>query len=107
MSERIIKMEVKGMILPVTIEIIKKGKWFIAKAVELDFVSQGRTLEEAKKNLFEVIEIQFEEMKKLGTLNDYLEECGYKVDNNEQLYPEFVGLERVEVAIECPQELRP
>jgi len=95
------------MILPVTIEIIKKGKWYIARAIELDFVSQGRTPEEAKKNLFEVINIQFEEMKNLGTLKEYLDECGYKVDNNEQLYPEFVSLERTEVAIECFQELHP
>ena len=90
------------MELPITIEIVKKGKWYIAKAVELDFVSQGRTLEDAKKNLLEIIEIQFEEMKSLGTLNEYLEECGYKMDNNEQAYPEFVGLERTEVAVECP-----
>ncbi len=37
----------------------------------MDFVSQGRTPEEVKKNLFEVIEIQFEEMQKLGTLKSY------------------------------------
>jgi len=30
----------------ITIEVWKKGKWFIAKASELDFVSQGRTFEE-------------------------------------------------------------
>jgi len=94
------------MILPVTIEIIKKGKWYIAKAVELDFISQGRTPEEAKKNLFEVINIQFEEMKHLGTLKEYLEECGYKINNNEQLCPEFISLEKTEVIVECPQELR-
>ena len=30
----------------ITIEVWKKGKWFIAKVSELDFVSQGRTFEE-------------------------------------------------------------
>ena len=94
-----IKMEEKDMILPITIEIIKKEQWYIAKAVELDFVSQGRTLEEAKKNLLEVIEIQFEEMKNLGTLSDYLEECGYKVDNTKREYPALIGLERTEVFV--------
>ena len=93
------------MKLPVTIEIIKKGKWYIARAVELDFVSQGKTLEEAKKNLFEVIEIQFEEMKNLGTLEEYLEECGYKITNSGELFPEFVGLERIKVSVECPSGL--
>jgi len=48
--------------LHITIEIWRKGNWFLAAAPELDFVSQGRTLEEAKKNLLEVIKIQFDEM---------------------------------------------
>ena len=65
------------MKISITIEIFKKGKWYIARTPELDFVSQGYTPEEAKKNLLEVIEIQFEEMKDMGTLKDYLEECGY------------------------------
>ncbi len=87
------------MRLPVTIEIIKKGKWYIARAVELDFISQGKTPEEAKKNLFEVIEIQFEEMQKLGTLKSYLEECGYKIDKGVTYHPEFISLERTGVAL--------
>jgi predicted RNase H-like HicB family nuclease len=32
-------------------------------------LAQGYSLDEARKNLYEVIEIQFEEMKELGTLN--------------------------------------
>ncbi|MDL1971507.1 MAG: type II toxin-antitoxin system HicB family antitoxin [Candidatus Desulfofervidaceae bacterium] len=89
------------MELPITIEIIKKGKWYVAKALELDFVSQGRTAEEAKKNLFEVMEIQFEEMQKMGTLKDYLEECGYMIDKKMEYCPEFVSLERTEIILPC------
>ena len=33
--------------------------------------------EEARRNLLEVIDIQFEEMSALGALEDYLLECGY------------------------------
>jgi len=58
----------------ITIEVWKKGKWFIAKASELDFVSQGKTFEEAKRNLLEVIKIQFREMGEMGTLEEYLSE---------------------------------
>ena len=65
------------MQLKTTIEIWQKGDWFIAKCPELDFVSQGKTVEEAKNNLLEVIQIQLEEMATLGTLDDYLSECGY------------------------------
>ena len=69
------------MKLKMTIEIWEKGTWFIAKSPELDFVSQGRSPEEAKRNLLEVVEIQFEEMKEMGTLDEYLQECGYKLEN--------------------------
>ena len=55
------------MDINITIEVWQKGKWFIAKCPELDFISQGKTREEAKKNLLEVIQIQFEEMSQIGT----------------------------------------
>ncbi|MDM8551301.1 type II toxin-antitoxin system HicB family antitoxin [Desulfobacterales bacterium HSG2] len=60
------------MQLNITIEVWKKEKWFVARCPELDFVSQGKTRDEARNNLLEVIEIQFEEMA------DYLAECGYE-----------------------------
>jgi len=47
--------------LQFTIEVWKKGNWYLAKTPELDFISQGRTSEEAKKNLLEVVRIQFTE----------------------------------------------
>jgi predicted RNase H-like HicB family nuclease len=59
------------MEISITIEVWQKGKWFVSKCPELDFVSQGETREDAKKNLLEVIQIQIEEMKELGTLNDF------------------------------------
>ncbi len=62
------------MKLNITIEVWKKRNWFIAKCPELDFISQGKTHEEAKENLLEVIRIQFVEMAGLGTLDEYLGE---------------------------------
>ncbi|TSA45921.1 type II toxin-antitoxin system HicB family antitoxin [bacterium] len=35
--------------------INKEGKWFVARSVELGVVSQGRTVEEARKNLEEAV----------------------------------------------------
>ena len=54
------------MKLPITIEIIKKTKWYLARIPELDFVSQGRTLEEAKRNVLETLRIQLVEMRTVG-----------------------------------------
>ncbi len=65
--------------LKITIEFWREGKLYIANSPELDILSQGKSQEEAKKNLFEVIEIQFEEMKKLGTLDDFLKDMGFNL----------------------------
>jgi predicted RNase H-like HicB family nuclease len=43
------------MELNITIELRKKGNWYLARAPELDFISQGRTREEAKRNLLDTI----------------------------------------------------
>ena len=83
------------MQIKTTIELWQKGKWVIAKMPELDFVTQGRTVEEAKSNLKEVVRIQFEEMRELGTLEDYLAECGFEIrgDNVEPIN-EMIGFEK-------------
>jgi len=81
--------------LKLTIEIWDRRGWYLARCPELDFVSQGPSPEEAKRNLLEVIGIQFEEMSALGTLQDYLSECGYLRDKG-TLVPqwEMVGFEK-------------
>jgi predicted RNase H-like HicB family nuclease len=71
------------MELNITIELRKKGNWYLARTPELDFISQGRTREEAKRNLLEVARIQFTEMKEMGTLEDYLLECGFETKEND------------------------
>ncbi|MDY6854451.1 MAG: type II toxin-antitoxin system HicB family antitoxin [Thermodesulfobacteriota bacterium] len=88
------------MNLNVTIEIWHKGKWYVAKCPELDFISQGKTREEAKKNLLDVIQIQFEEMRQIGTLDEYLAECGYEKQNN-KIIPktEMIGFEKYSLQV--------
>lgn len=88
------------MQLKITTEIWQKGRWFIAKCPELDFVSQGETAEEAKRNLLEVIQIQLEEMTALGTLDDYLLECGYVREKGSfTSQSEMVGFEKSAVQV--------
>ena len=50
------------MIYKSTAVINKEGKWFVARSVELGVVSQGKTIEEAKKNLQEAVELYLEDM---------------------------------------------
>ena len=88
------------MLLNITIELWQKGAWYIAKSPELDFVSQGKTREEAKKNLIEVINIQFHEMQEMGTLHEYLSECGFEL-KNDTIFPknEMIGFERYSLEV--------
>jgi predicted RNase H-like HicB family nuclease len=58
------------MQLNITIEIWKKEKWFAARCPEPDFVSQGKTRNEAGENLLEVVAIKFEEMSETGILEN-------------------------------------
>ncbi|MDR4507419.1 MAG: hypothetical protein MRJ65_04125 [Candidatus Brocadiaceae bacterium] len=88
------------MKLQLIIEVWKKGQWFLARAPELDLVSQGKTPEEARRNLLEVINIQFEEMKDMGTLEEYLLECGFEIKDDE-LRPqsEMIGFEKSVISL--------
>lgn len=87
--------EVKDMKLNITIELWQKGDWYLAKSPELDFIAQGKTVEEAKDNLVEVIQIQFQEMEEMGTLKDYLTECRFEVkDDTISPMNEIIGFEK-------------
>jgi predicted RNase H-like HicB family nuclease len=89
------------MILQFSIHVWQKFGWFVAKCPELDFVSQGRTRQEAQKNLMEVIEIQFEEMSRMNTLEEYLEECGYEYDGRIAVpRAEMVGFEKLDMQVQ-------
>ena len=74
----------------------RKGKWYVAKTSELDFISRGDSPEKAKKNLEEVINIQFQEMEEMGTLEEYLAECGFEI-KNDIIFPnnEIIGVENL------------
>jgi predicted RNase H-like HicB family nuclease len=65
-----------------TAEIWKEGGMYTSYCPELDIASCGHTLEEAKKNLQEVISIQLEETAKMGTLDEFLDESGYVQEGN-------------------------
>lgn len=69
--------------LVVTEEVWKEGNMYTAYCPELDVVSCGRNIEEARKNLLEVIEIHLEEVTKLGTLKEFLEDAGYDLNTSQ------------------------
>ena len=44
--------------------IQKEGKWFVARSLELGVTTQGRTIEEARRNLAEAVELYLEDRPK-------------------------------------------
>lgn len=43
----------------------KEDKWYVAKALEVEVVSQGKNKEEALKNLKEALELYFEDQEEV------------------------------------------
>ena len=44
-----------------TASVWKEGRWYIAQCLEVDIASQGRTKQQALKNLAEALALHFEE----------------------------------------------
>ena len=87
--------------LKMTIEFWREGNLYLARSPELDMVAQGSSLEEAKMHLLEVIEIQFEEMKELGTLAELLLQAGYKPEDEiAESEKEIIGFDKSFVVLE-------
>ncbi|MDP2972555.1 MAG: hypothetical protein Q8P64_25615, partial [Deltaproteobacteria bacterium] len=60
-----------------TEELWKEGNMYVSYFPELDIASCGETVDQAKKNLKEVILINLEEAQKIGTLDKLLQEAGF------------------------------
>ncbi len=71
---------------------------YVAYIPQLRLSSCGYTIEEADKNIREVIEIFFKETDRKGTTKEVLEEAGFLFDNGWRA-PEILKLERISLAI--------
>ena len=74
---------------------------YVSYCPELDVSSCGEDVEQAKKNLVETIIINIEETKKLGTFEQFLEECGLEenIPNILSTRKELVGFTPIEVPV--------
>ena len=73
------------MKIKVTEEIWKEGNMYVSYCPELDMASCGESVEESKKNLKEVISINFAECRKMGVLNQLLQDAGFTEDQDNVL----------------------
>ena len=77
-----------------TVQIWKEGGDYIAHAMPLDVMSSGKPPEEAKRAIKEAVDLFIAKAKEMGTLNDILEECGYRRKENQLLSPPWISVER-------------
>lgn len=83
--------------LPVS--IIKEGNYFIAYTPALDLSTSGKSFEEAKKRFNELVSIFFEETFKKGTLDEALQDLGWKKVRRKWSPPTVVANESKEFKI--------
>lgn len=83
-------------------QIWKEGRMYTSYCPELDVASCGKTVNEARKNLREAIEIFIDETYKMRTLEDLLEEAGYDLSSTEEILvkrKEIIEFETIKVPI--------
>ena len=88
------------MRIKLTEELWKEGNMYVSNCPELDIAACGESVEQAKKNLKEVILINLEEAQKMGTLDKLLQDAGFdETQDVLSLRKELVGFSPIEVAI--------
>lgn len=85
--------------LPVT--IFKEGDTFIAHTPVLDLSTSAGTFEQAQKRFVEAVEIFFEELVDMGTLDEVLSSLGWQKNQSKWTPPlqVFNDIQRVSVPL--------
>lgn len=81
-------------------QVWKEGNMFVSYAPQLDVSSCGNTIEEARKNIVEAVELFFETSGEIGSLEQILSEAGFihKEKENWQA-PELLAFEKIQLSL--------
>jgi predicted RNase H-like HicB family nuclease len=77
-----------------TVQIWREDGQFIAHAMPLDVASSGETPQAARTALDEAVKLFISTADKQGTLNEVLEDAGYKHNGSRWESPDWVCFER-------------
>lgn len=82
------------------VEVWKEGDMFVSYVPQIDISSCGKTVDQARNNIREALELYFDESENMGTLQQILEEAGFEVDNKKHWRaPEMIAYERFKMAL--------
>ena len=87
------------MNLDLTLYLSKEGRQYVAHAMPLDVVSSGPTPESAREAVYEAVRAFLLTAAEAGTLEEVLEDCGYEREGDRWVCPDFVALEKHELAV--------
>lgn len=76
-------------------QIWEENGLFVAYSPRLEVASCGETIEKAKKNLKEAVNLFLEEAQKMGTLDKILEEAGFLKNKKVWRAPKLISLEEI------------
>ncbi len=82
-----------------TVQIWKEDSQFVAHAMPIDVMSSGQTPEEARIVLDEAVHLFIVTAADRGTLEEILQETGYKLQNGNWVSPDWVAIERHSVTV--------
>jgi len=95
------------MNLGFTVRVLKEDGTFIAHVPELDVSSCGDTEADARRNIADAVQGFLETAREQGTLNDILQEAGYRFENGRWSEPELVGVEHMSVGLRWVPAIQP
>jgi predicted RNase H-like HicB family nuclease len=79
--------------------IFKEGETYVAYVPTLDVSSCGATDEDARRNIRDAVRGFLAASAGLGTLDEILEEAGYKPEGEGWRAPEFVSVDHLTMSI--------
>ena len=81
------------------VHIFKEGDTYVAYVPALDVSSCGATDDEARRNIRDAVRGFLASSAHLGTLDEILQEAGYRREGGKWLAPEFVSVDRLTMSI--------
>ncbi len=85
--------------LKIPVSIFKEDKHFIAYTPALDLSTSGDSFKEVKNRFEEAVYIFFDEVSKRGTLEEVLQELGWKKLKKTWSPPRFISHETEEIKV--------
>ncbi|MBI4166301.1 MAG: hypothetical protein HY508_11270 [Acidobacteria bacterium] len=87
------------MTIDYTTQIWREGNQYVAHAMPLDVMSSGPTPEAARASLSEAVRVFLITAADIGTLDEVLDEAGYRFVDGRWTSPDWIAIEKQSAAV--------